>query len=60
MKNLLFLIAGKEEGFEFSDGKTFLVGNPDEAIETLRGEGYRIFYVAEEVRRVDDIIGQEE
>jgi hypothetical protein len=52
-----YIIAGKEEGFEYSNAK--IVGPTNEvekAVESLRSEGYRIFIVAIHVARIDDFI----
>jgi hypothetical protein len=56
-----FVIAGKTEGFEYKDAKItpieWYLDAPDK-IESLRKEGYTIFYVCQIRKRIDDIINE--
>ncbi|MCD2370932.1 hypothetical protein LQ247_20170 [Bacillus sp. BS3(2021)] len=55
--NEFFVIAGKTEGFSYSDAAIHRVGsevNVEIAINQLRGEGYKVFYVSRIVERIDD------
>ncbi|MDQ9094276.1 hypothetical protein [Bacillus licheniformis] len=60
--NEFFVIAGKAEGFSYSDAAIHRVGsevNVEIAINQLRGEGYKVFYVSRIVERIDDnVIGE--
>jgi hypothetical protein len=59
--NLRYIIAGKTEGFEYSDAKIFGgVHDVDSIISDLRAEGYKIFIVLTEEQRIDDFIGGDE
>ncbi|WP_439931119.1 hypothetical protein ACSTTP_07000 [Bacillus velezensis] len=52
-----FLIAGKTEGFSYADAKVLRCGSEIDAeslVNSLRHEGYSIFYVTKTVYRIDD------
>ncbi|MEK3813103.1 hypothetical protein [Bacillus sp. FSL R7-0685] len=52
-----FLIAGKTEGFSYEDAKVLRCGSEIDAeslVNSLRHEGYSIFYVTKTVDRIDD------
>jgi hypothetical protein len=54
----MFIIAGKDEGFEYTDGKIIgPIADITNQIERLRDEGYRIFIVLKQVERIDEIEG---
>ncbi|KJR67814.1 hypothetical protein [Bacillus velezensis] len=60
-----FLIAGKTEGFSYEDAKALRCGSEVDAeslVNSLRHEGYSIFYVTKTVYRIDDnaTIGEDE
>ncbi len=60
-----FIIAGKTEGFSYADAKVLRCGSEIDAeslINSLRHEGYSIFYVTKTVDRIDDnaTIGEDE
>ncbi|MGG1042530.1 hypothetical protein ABE153_11605 [Bacillus velezensis] len=60
-----FLIAGKTEGFSYADAKVLRCGSEIDAeslINSLRHEGYSIFYVTKTVDRIDDnaTVGEDE
>ncbi|MEH7652310.1 hypothetical protein [Bacillus safensis] len=62
MDNGYFLIAGKTEGFDYNDAKVLRCGGEfdvEALINSLRGEGYTIFYVTEIVDRIDDNLTKE-
>lgn len=60
-----FLIAGKTEGFSYEGAKVLRCGSEVDAeslVNSLRHEGYSIFYVTKTVYRLDDnaTIGEDE
>ncbi|WP_350303594.1 hypothetical protein [Bacillus pumilus] len=62
MEKGYFLIAGKTEGFDYKDAKVIRCNNEisvDSFINSLRGEGYTIFYVTKITERIDDNLTKE-
>ncbi|ATP95429.1 hypothetical protein CSE15_16410 [Bacillus altitudinis] len=62
MENGYFVIAGKTEGFLYSDAKVLgcaKVADTEVLIASLRGEGYTIFYVTKMHVRIDDNLTKE-
>ncbi|MHC2451248.1 hypothetical protein ACUXP3_001849 [Bacillus altitudinis] len=62
MENGYFLIAGKAEGFNYNDAKVLRCGDEfdvEALINSLRGEGYTIFYVTKIAERIDDNLTKE-
>ncbi|WNA14233.1 hypothetical protein OEJ84_17255 [Bacillus subtilis] len=58
-----FLIAGKTEGFSYEDAIILRCGSEIDAeslVNSLRHEGYTIFYVTKTVDRIDDNVAIEE
>jgi hypothetical protein len=62
MRKHRFILAGKEEGFEFKDAKieTFTPDTKESILRSLRQEGYRIFVGFEQSFRIDDIARKSE
>ncbi|MCE4941070.1 hypothetical protein [Bacillus velezensis] len=63
--NEFFVIAGKAEGFSYEDASVLRCGSEFDAeslVNSLRHEGYSIFYVTKTVYRIDDnaTIGEDE
>ncbi|MEX5835852.1 hypothetical protein D070_13410 [Bacillus velezensis] len=57
-----FIIAGKTEGFSYSDAaiqRVVLEVNVEVTINQLRSEGYTIFYVSRVIERIDDNVAIE-
>jgi hypothetical protein len=54
---LRFIIAGKEEGFEFSDAYVCSTYDVDYTVNKLRENGYKIFLVLTQIGRIDEIEG---
>ncbi|MEK5308352.1 hypothetical protein [Bacillus sp. FSL M8-0326] len=62
MEKGYFLIAGKTEGFEYKDAKVLRCGDEfdvESMINSLRNEGYTIFYVTKTHVRIDDNLTKE-
>ncbi|MED4309204.1 hypothetical protein [Bacillus paralicheniformis] len=60
MKNGYFIIAGKEEGFSYKDAEILRVESEADAeatVNSLRGSGYKIFYITKTIGYIDDIVG---
>lgn len=54
---MYFIIAGKEEGFDYSNAKVLGVDSEfgaEAVVNSLRAEGYKIFIITEKIRRIDD------
>lgn len=57
-----FLIAGKTEGFDYSESKGLRCRSDfdvESMINSLRDEGYTIFYVMMIIERIDDNLTKE-
>ncbi|QLI77122.1 hypothetical protein [Bacillus pumilus] len=62
MENGYFVIAGKIEGFDYKDAKVLRCDDEfdvESMINSLRSEGYTIFYVTKIVDRIDDNLTKE-
>lgn len=63
MENGYFLIAGKTEGFDYKDAKVLRYDDDEFDVESLinslRREGYTIFYVTKTHVRIDDNLTKE-
>lgn len=62
MENGYFLIAGKTEGFDYSESKGLRCDDEfdvESMINSLRDEGYTIFYVMMIIERIDDNLTKE-
>ncbi|WP_431805520.1 hypothetical protein [Bacillus pumilus] len=62
MENGYFLIAGKTEGFDYKDAKVLRCDDEfdvESMINSLRSEGYTIFYVTKIAERIDDNLTKE-
>ncbi|WP_077736256.1 hypothetical protein [Bacillus sonorensis] len=58
MKNGYFIIAGKEEGFSYKEAEILRVESDTDAeatVNSLRGSGYKIFYITKTIGYIDDI-----
>jgi len=60
MNNGYFIIAGKEEGFSYKGAEILHVDSDMDAeatVNSLRGSGYKIFYITKTIGYIDDIAG---
>jgi cell division septation protein DedD len=57
-----YIIAGKTEGFDYSDAKIVHFSDNDDVdtvVDALRSQGYKIYVITREVKRIDDFIGSD-